>query len=170
MMIALEARRLASRFWNNMKDFKHILVPTDFGSASGQAVELAIALASRFGAKLTLLHTWEVPAYPYMDYVSRAGAITDAIEQAATTALADALETAKKQMPEAQAVLKMGAPWQQVIDSVAELGADLVVMGTNGRRGLSHLVLGSVAEKVVRLCPVAVLTVHGPGPAPASAA
>ncbi|MDF3071283.1 MAG: UspA domain protein [Polyangiaceae bacterium] len=144
-----------------MKDFTHLLVPTDFGSASGEAVELAIALASSLGAKLTLLHTWEIPAYPYMDYVASTGDLTTEIENAAAKALADALAVVKTQIPDAAAVLRVGAPWQQVIDSVGELGVDLVVMGTHGRRGLSHHLLGSVAEKVVRLCPVPVLTVRG---------
>lgn len=144
-----------------MKDFTHILVPTDFGSASGEAVKLAIALASKLGTKLTLLHTWEIPAYPYMDYVASTVDLTAAIEKAATNALAEQLASVRKQVPDASSALQVGQPWQQVIDAVGQLGVDLVIMGTHGRRGLSHLVLGSVAEKVVRLCPVPVLTVRG---------
>ena len=144
-----------------MKKFKHILVATDFGAASGEAVALAASLASTFAAQLTLLHTWEVPVYPYMEFVNTSD-VTDAIEKAANNALAEALEAVKKQVPHATAVLKMGLPWQQVLDVAAARDADLVIMGTHGRRGLSHFVLGSIAEKVVRLCPVPVLTVRGP--------
>jgi universal stress protein A len=58
--------------------------------------------------------------------------------------------------------LKTGVPWHGVVEAINELGVDLVIMGTHGRRGLSRLTLGSVAERVVRLAPVPVLTVHAP--------
>ena len=64
-------------------------------------------------------------------------------------------------MKDAVAVFTVGVPWSQIIEQIDELRPDLVVLGTHGRRGLRHAVLGSVAEKVVRLSPVPVLTVRG---------
>jgi nucleotide-binding universal stress UspA family protein len=147
-----------------MQNFKHILVPTDFHEASASALELAVSMAQTFGAKVTLLHVWEVPIYPYMDFMLNSELITR-VEDAAVKGLAEALETLQKTLPTAEGKLKTGTPWQEVVDAVSELGADLVIMGTHGRRGLSRLTLGSVAERVVRLAPVPVLTVHAPSEA-----
>jgi nucleotide-binding universal stress UspA family protein len=66
-----------------------------------------------------------------------------------------------------EGVFKVGSPFEQILAVAAQEGCDLVVLGTHGRRGIAHAALGSVAEKVVRLCPVPVLTVHAapePGP------
>jgi nucleotide-binding universal stress UspA family protein len=144
-----------------MQHFKHILVPSDFGEASAAALELGVSLARAFDAKLTLLHVWELPIYPYMDFMLNSAVISE-VEDAATKGLARALETLQQSMPSAQSKLKTGLPWQGILEASLELNADLVVMGTHGRHGLSRLTLGSVAEKVVRLSEVPVLTVHGP--------
>jgi nucleotide-binding universal stress UspA family protein len=140
---------------------KHVLVPTDFAQASASALELGVQLARAFDAKLTLLHVWELPIYPYMDFMLNSAVITQ-IEDAATQGLARALEELQKTMPAAQSKLKTGLPWQGILEAADELGADLIVMGTHGRHGLSRLTLGSIAEKVVRLSKVPVLTAHAP--------
>lgn len=140
---------------------EHILVPSDFAKASANALELGVQLARAFDAKLTLLHVWELPIYPYMDFMLNSAVISE-IEDAATKGLARALEELRKTMPTAQSKLKTGLPWQGILEATEELGADLVVMGTHGRHGLSRLTLGSVAEKVVRLAKVPVLTAHAP--------
>jgi universal stress protein A len=57
-------------------------------------------------------------------------------------------------------MLRSGAPWQQTLEVAREIGADLIVMGTHGRSGLAHAFLGSVAEKVVRMSPIPVLTLR----------
>ena len=139
----------------------HILVPTDFAAASACALELAVEMARVFDAKVTLLHVWDLPIYPYMDFMLNSAVITE-VEDAASKGLARALEDLQKTMPGAYSKLKTGLPWQGILTATEELGADLVIMGTHGRHGLSRLTLGSVAEKVVRLSKVPVLTVHGP--------
>lgn len=144
-----------------MQTFKHILVPTDFDKASAAALELAVSMAQAFDAKLTLLHVWELPIYPYMDFMLNSSLISG-VEDAAVKGLAQALEALQKTFPTAQSKLKTGLPWQGVLEAIDELGADLVIMGTHGRHGLSRLTLGSVAERVVRLAAVPVLTVHAP--------
>ena len=142
-----------------MKTFKHILVATDFEPSSADAVETAIALAHTFDAKLTLLHVWEIPIYPYMDFMLNSDMIAR-VEDSAVVRLADALQKVKAVVPSASSTLKTGFPWAGILDAAEELKPDLIVVGTHGRRGVNHLMLGSVAEKVVRLSPVPVLTVR----------
>ncbi len=136
--------------------FRHILVPTDFGDASQRARDIALELARRFDARVTLLHVWMVPSPVYGEGLSWP---TADLEAASRRALDGELAAAVKVYGPTKAELRVGVAWERILDSVKDLGADLVVMGTHGRRGLSRLVLGSVAEKVVRLSPVPVLTV-----------
>jgi nucleotide-binding universal stress UspA family protein len=140
---------------------KHILVPTDFAPASACALELGVQMARAFDAKVTLLHVWELPIYPYTDFMLNSTVISE-VEDAAVKGLARGLAELQKVMPTAQSKLKTGVPWQGVLEACDELGVDLVVMGTHGRHGLSRLTLGSIAERVVRLSKVPVLTVHAP--------
>jgi nucleotide-binding universal stress UspA family protein len=144
-----------------MKTFKHILVPIDFEKASAGALEIATSLARACDAKLTLLHVWEIPIYPYMDFMLNSDVITR-VEDAAVKHLAEALENARKDLPGVESKLKTGLPWQGILDAIDELKPDLVVMGTHGRQGIGRAILGSVAEKLVRLSTVPVLTVHAP--------
>jgi nucleotide-binding universal stress UspA family protein len=138
-----------------MDGFKHILVPTDFSEPSERALGLAVALAGPFDARLTLLHVWTIPNTGYAEALSWP---IDDMERVARTALDDALESTVKQHPATEAVLLEGKEWKQILEVVKQRGCDLVVMGTHGRRGLPRFVLGSVAEKVVRLSPVPVIT------------
>lgn len=142
-----------------MTNFKHILVPTDFRGASNDALNVALTLAKQLDAKVTLLHVWEIPIYPYMDFMLNSDVI-NSVEDAATKGLERALAELKLELPSADGKLRSGEAWYQIQEAIRELQPDLVVMGTHGRRGLSHLTLGSVAEKTVRLSPVPVLTVH----------
>jgi nucleotide-binding universal stress UspA family protein len=136
--------------------FRHILVPTDFGDASERARALALELARRFDARVTLVHVWSVPSAVYGEGLSWP---TEELEAAAKRALGAALEASVKVYPPTKAVLRVGVAWDRILDCVKADGVDLIVMGTHGRRGLSRLFLGSVAEKVVRLSPVPVLTI-----------
>lgn len=141
-----------------MQDFKHILVATDFASSSERALELAVKLAAKFDAKLTLLHVWEIPVYPYMDFVLSSAELLRSVEEAAQQRLAAMLSELQKRLPSARSLLKMGVPWEQILATAKEEQADVIVMGTHGRRGVEHVLMGSVAEKVVRLASVPVLT------------
>jgi nucleotide-binding universal stress UspA family protein len=143
-----------------MQTIKHILVSTDFSPSSSSALELAISLATQFDAELTLLHVWDLPVYPYMELTVGTADVTASIEQAATECLATKLKEVQARLPRAKSLLKMGLPWQQIVEATQETKADLLVMGTHGRRGLDHALMGSVAEKLVRLSPIPVLTVR----------
>jgi nucleotide-binding universal stress UspA family protein len=148
-------------------DFKHILAPTDFEPASAGALELATSLAAAFGAKITLLHVWEIQLYPYMDPIMNSE-IMYRIEQAAKDQLQASLVELQVVLPNAEARLETGLPASTILEMIPKLGIDLVVMGTHGRHGLSHTLLGSVAERVVRASGVPVITVHTPVATPAS--
>jgi nucleotide-binding universal stress UspA family protein len=141
---------------------KHILVATDFGESARSALDMAVELAHKFGAALTLAHCWETPSYSYGGalYVS-VDTITP-IERAANRCLEEALLELKKSFPEATGVLRSGTAWEEILVAATESKADLIVIGTHGRRGLGRLLLGSVAEKVVRMAQLPVLTVHAP--------
>ena len=144
-----------------MKTFKHILVPTDFSPSSAAAIELAINIATQFDAELTLLHVWELPVYPYTELMLSSAELTNAIEKAATESLETKLKEVRLRLPRTKSLLKVGIPWQQIVATSKESRADLLVMGTHGRRGFEHAIMGSVAEKLVRLSPIPVLTVRG---------
>lgn len=136
--------------------FENILFATDFGEGAEQAAEVAVALAVRFDARITLFHVFGLPMVTYADGLS---VPMDELESAAREALGAAAGRIRKRWPKVEPVLACGVAWQQIVGAIKERGADLVVLGTHGRRGLSRALLGSVAEKIVRLSPVPVVTV-----------
>jgi nucleotide-binding universal stress UspA family protein len=133
---------------------------TDFDEDANRALDVAIALATKFESKLTLMHAYSLPVSGY-GYAEGLLWPIDDLSLAAKTALNGALRKAKERYPKTDGVLVCGDPSSQILDLAAASGADLIVVGTHGRRGFSRVVLGSVAEKVVRLSPVPVLTVSG---------
>ena len=145
-----------------MTIIKSILVPVDFSAASANALEIAIGMAQSFDAELTLLHAWELPVYPYMEFMLSSSELSLAIERGATQRLESTLQTVRARVPRSKSKLMMGVVWQKIIEAIDELKPELVIMGTHGRHGLSHALLGSVAEKIVRLSPVPVLTTRAP--------
>jgi nucleotide-binding universal stress UspA family protein len=142
--------------------YRHILAPTDFSAAARVGVDEAVALARTFGAALTILHAYELPGYVYLGMAyGDAGALVR-LEQTARTLLAREVDEVRKAEPSVGAVLAEGAAADAVVDRARALDADLVVLSSHGRTGVTRAVLGSVAEKVVRLCPVPVLVVKAP--------
>ncbi len=144
-----------------MTSFTHILAPTDFGEPADRALEVAIEIASKFDASLTVFHVSGVPAFAYAFYAEGLSWPTGDMTKEATKELDALLQKVKERCPRAQAAVVVGEPWQAILEAAKERGADLIVMGTHGRRGISRVLLGSVAEKVVRLSPVPVLTISG---------
>jgi nucleotide-binding universal stress UspA family protein len=143
-----------------MATFNSIFVPTDFSSYAGRALEVAVQLAKDFGAALTLVHAWELPLYSYSELTIVPAQLLSSVEEAAQSALNQALAELRKQVPGANAILSRGYPADEILRVAEDTKVDLIVMGTHGRRGLSHVLLGSVAERVVRRSPVPVLTVR----------
>jgi nucleotide-binding universal stress UspA family protein len=143
--------------------FKHILVPTDFGESAESALELALELAARFGAKLTLLHSYSIPPLPYAEASIWP---MDQIAAAARSTLEAATARARARHANCEGSLQAGFAHERILAAAQELGVDLIVMGTHGR-GVSRALLGSVAQRVLRLAPVPVVVVP-PGPVAAS--
>ena len=141
--------------------FERILVATDFSDSAQQALEHALCIAEKFGSTLTLVHSWEAPNYSYAAALYLPVDVISAIERAAVARLEEATAQLRLRFPAAQSRLRSGVPWEEVLRAATELKADLIVMGTHGRRGLERALLGSVAEKIVRMSKVPVLTVHG---------
>jgi len=141
--------------------FERILVATDFSDSSQQALEHALRIAEKFGSELTLVHSWQAPNYSYAAGLYLPVDVVAPIEQAAVARLEEATTELKVRYPKAQSLLRSGVPWEEVLGAATQLKADLIVIGTHGRRGLERALLGSVAEKVVRMSHVPVLTVRG---------
>jgi nucleotide-binding universal stress UspA family protein len=140
--------------------FRHILVPVDFEPCSQRALEVAIDLALQFDSRLTLVHAYDLPGYMYAStYVPPY--VWDWLKDTATQQLTVTLAEVHKRIPRAESALLRGSAGAEILAAVERLKPDLVVVGTHGRRGLSRVFLGSVAEKIVRGCPVPVLSVHG---------
>jgi nucleotide-binding universal stress UspA family protein len=147
-------------------DIRHILAPTDFSEYANRAVAAAIELAQAFGGKLTILHVVEPPSYLVDSHASshHGPLLLKAMEEQAGQELARLLT----QLPAAQVEITrrvmVGVPYQQILACASAEPVDLIVIATHGRTGLRHLVLGSVAERVVRLAPCPVLTIRPPAP------
>jgi nucleotide-binding universal stress UspA family protein len=144
--------------------FTHILVPTDFSPTANRALDAALEMAERFGSLVSILHVYEpTQPVPYGDGVIWP---TGQIERLARDALDELVERAQERYPACNGILKPpGAPSDAIIAGARECGADVIVMGTHGRRGFAHLMLGSTAERVVRTSPIPVLTLSTRGEA-----
>jgi nucleotide-binding universal stress UspA family protein len=139
--------------------FKHILVPTDFGAASARACEIATDLAKQYEASLTLLHVFDVPAsYPGMDLSPMD--LLGPMREAAEEQLEAAIIRMRRVIPNANVIMARGVPWREILATIEQEHPDLVVVGTRGRGAIGRILVGSVAEKIVRLSPVPILTVH----------
>jgi len=149
-----------------MMMLKNILVATDFSEASDTALAYGRELAGRFGATLHVLHIAEniyVTTFGAETYVAMAPNLQKGLEEAASARLDELLIDSDRSGPVTKpVVLTSSSPSFAIVDYAGEHGIDLIVMGTHGRGALAHLLMGSVAEKVVRLAPCPVLTVRHP--------
>jgi nucleotide-binding universal stress UspA family protein len=152
-----------------MLNVRKILVPVDFSECSGAAVDYAAFLAESFGAQITLLHAWQPPADlgPFLGQVAirdpdsgKDRTLAEFVESQSRRALDGLLERVKAKGVDVEGRLEAGAARKGIIDVSESEGFDLIVMGTHGRTGLAHAVMGSVAEWVVRHAKVPVLTVR----------
>lgn len=152
-----------------MISFARILAPSDFSDHSAKALRYACGLAERFNAELHLIHVLSeivptgpdpllIPVMPPQFY--------EEDEQRALELLKDVLKPEWGTPTSRTTVVRWGTPAESIVDYASECGADLLVIATHGRTGLSHVLLGSVAERIVREAPCPVLTVrNNPRPA-----
>jgi nucleotide-binding universal stress UspA family protein len=140
---------------------KMILVPTDFGEPSDCAIKYAVELAKAMGSQIVLMHAYELPIIGFPDGAIVATAeLTSRILEGAQVGLDRQIKSHEGAGIPIRGLIKQGDPWAMVNETVEDIAADLVVMGTHGRTGIPRMLIGSVAEKVVRTAKVPVLTVH----------
>ncbi len=142
--------------------FKHILCPVDFSDASDHAVRYAIALARAQRADVTALHVSSPPLSTPVLPPSGSGAMAVEDSRRMATEVAVLFEEATRRGIAVKAIVQEGQPAREILTQAGSLPADVIVMGTHGAGGFEHLVLGSVAEKVLRkaTCPVFTVPPH----------
>ncbi|MCH9662988.1 MAG: universal stress protein [Gammaproteobacteria bacterium] len=132
---------------------QNILVPLDFSSDADLALDDALGLAQRFQARMTLLHVIYLPVTTEVNLASYFTQMEAEAQQG--------METYKKKVTDAglsvDTVIVSGVPFREIVETAKAKQADLIVMGTHGRTGMNHFLIGSVAERVVRLAPCPVM-------------
>jgi nucleotide-binding universal stress UspA family protein len=142
---------------------KTVLVPTDFSECSEAAVRYGRALAEAFGATLHLLHVVQDPYKQAWAAEGFAAPVTDMLVEWETQARKRLEETAAACAPvQTTVATRIGSPFYDIGTYASENNVDLIVLGTHGRGPIGHMLLGSVAERIVRKAPCPVLTVRHP--------
>jgi nucleotide-binding universal stress UspA family protein len=140
---------------------QHVLVPIDFSEYADQALAYAIRLASTLDARLTLLHVMQPLPMAGVDMgVTLPATYLQEVEAEVQRSMEVALARVTAAGLIGECVVLYGVPFQEIVDTAKARQVDLIIMGTHGRTGLLHVLLGSVAEKVVRLAPCSVLVVR----------
>jgi universal stress protein A len=151
---------------------RRILVPHDFDPQADAAFRYALILAAPLAARITLLHAFEDPTERCDDVGDRIFESMPALVEPARKATIAKLEViavrGRSRGVDVTVAARCGRPWCEIDAEATEGQYDLIVMGTHGRRGLSHVLIGSVAEHVVRTAPCPVLTVRENGMVPRS--
>jgi nucleotide-binding universal stress UspA family protein len=140
---------------------RHILVAHDFNETSDAALEYALNLARPLGARVTVLHAYEIPSLGAPEVLVLATDWTKQIGIVARERLDKLVASASTRGTQVAAELREGSAWRAIDTFAREAAVDLVVVGSHGRHGLPHALLGSVAEKIVRTAPCPVLVVRG---------
>lgn len=140
--------------------FKKIVCATDFSAGADHALEMAIKVVIQQNAELVIAHAWEPPAYAGELFASPAlvEGVFEEDERLVAKAVRHALE---RGVVRASGKQLRGAGWHTIVELAnADPAIDLIVVGTHGRTGIRRVLLGSVAQKIVRSSPVSVLAVH----------
>ena len=146
---------------------QHFLVPIDFSEYADRALAYAIRLARSLDARLTLLHVVQPVPMTGIDMgVTLPATYLQEVEEEAQRGTETALARVTAAGLTGERVVLYGVPFQEIVDTAKARQVDLIIMGTHGRTGLLHVLLGSVAEKVVRLAPCSVLVVRTADQAP----
>lgn len=145
-----------------MNAIRHILVALDFNPISEHALDYAVDLAEKLGARLTVLHVYSLAVLMALDgeYLPTADSASNKAEEAQKHLDAALARLASRKIA-VHGVLRVGEAGEEICAQAKELAADLVVVGTHGRGALGRALLGSVAESVLRGSVVPVLTIRG---------
>ena len=147
------------------KHFNKILHATDYSKASAPALDEAVALAKQNGAELLVLHVID-PVPPYVAGEDIGGAelymkLEEASKREAEASMQKLMEKVRKLRVNAKSLLLRGTAHEQIVRTAKNRRANLIVIGTHGRTGLSKLLMGSVASRIVSMAHCPVLTVRG---------
>lgn len=149
-----------------MIQIKKVLFPTDLSEPAAEAQLYACALAEQFQAELHVVSVMQDVALmspdPNIPWVIPASSL-DEVRENLEAALTKVPDPAWAEGKTVHRVIRVGAPYIEIIKYAEEQEIDVIVVGTHGRSGLTHLLLGSTAEKIVRKAPCPVLTVHPKG-------
>ena len=145
-----------------MKMFQRILIATDFSPASTPALEQSVRLAKHDGALLWIAHAYQEPGLVELSHAPAAfyAEWDQKLREGTERKLRPLLEYARKEGVETGALILRGFADEAIIEAAKQEGADLIVMGTHGRRGAARLFLGSVASRVISTAPCPVMTVR----------
>jgi len=144
--------------------FKQILVPTDFSDPSRYAMRFALSLAGQYNSEIHLLHVIQdvLPVIAQAEAPMAPTIYAPDMEQAIQGHLEDEVPTDLASDLHFELAIRRGTPFLEIVRYARHGEADLIVMATHGRTGLAHMLIGSVAEKVVRKAPCPVLTIRHP--------
>ena len=141
-------------------DVRLILVPIDFSPHADAVLAWAAHLAEEHGSRVVLLHVYHLPVeFQQLEGAYLPPDFWTTVKSEAQQTLTRYAEGLRAQQVEVEAVVREGYPASVIVEEAEERGADLIVIGTRGHTGLKHLLLGSIAERVVQKAPCAVLTV-----------
>jgi nucleotide-binding universal stress UspA family protein len=145
-----------------MKRIKKIVVATDFSDIAARALDEAVDLAEQLGATITLVHSYEIPVYGFPDGILVGSSdVAASLAEGGQRGLEAAIAKQKGRPVAITPSLRCGPAWDEVNAVASDVGADLIVVGTHGRRGFARAMLGSTAERIVRTATRSVLVVHG---------
>lgn len=140
--------------------YDHILVPTDGSAETRPAVEHAVNLAAAHGATIHALYVLNTASYASVSVDASWEGVSDMLRDEGEEAVEAVADLARAEGVEVLTTLRTGSPSQEIVRYAESEGCDLIVMGTHGRGGIDRLLLGSVAERVVRSSSVPVMTVR----------
>jgi nucleotide-binding universal stress UspA family protein len=141
---------------------RRILCPVDFSDPAREALHFAAELARQFNASMTLLHVYHPPGYTLPEGIVLPGpeALASLFEHIDRTLAEWRNEALARGAPEVDTATAQGSPWHEIVECARRRDFHMIVVGTHGHTGLRHLLLGSVADRVVRQAPCPVLTVR----------
>ncbi len=150
--------------------WKKILCPIDFSEPARAAMKAAVELSRQFDADLTLFHAYQLPGYtlPEGSVVASPKMLQELADQAETHLAEWRADAVVMGAPRVETAKGIGDPALEIVELAQRDGFDLVVMGTHGRTGIRHALLGSIAERVIRRvrCPVLTIRPENHPPAP----
>ena len=147
-------------------EIKKILAPTDFSDYAREGVDCAIGLASQFKADLILLHVVSEELFAVMGEGATVYPVDEMLQDRRDEMREFAAQSVRPKLAAGATVkeiVTLGSPFVKIIETAKSEGVDLIVMSTHGRTGVSHLLIGSVTERVVRKASCPVLSVRPSG-------